>query len=32
MFVFDQLGEQGFPVHVLRSYEDIEQFLKGVLS
>ena len=31
MFVFDQLGEKGFPVHVLRSYEDIEEFLKGAL-
>lgn len=28
MFVFDQLGEQGFPVHVLRSYEDIEGFIR----
>lgn len=27
--VFDQLGEQGFPVHVLRSYEDIEEFING---
>lgn len=28
MFVFDQLGEHGFPVHVLRSYEDIEGFIR----
>jgi len=26
--VFDEIGEQGFPVHVLRSYEDIEEFIK----
>ena len=26
--VFDQIGEAGFPVHVLRSYEDIEDFIK----
>jgi hypothetical protein len=29
--VFDDLGEQGFPVHVLRSKEDVEEFLKGAL-
>jgi hypothetical protein len=29
IFVFDQLGEAGFPVHVLRSYEDIEEFVRG---
>ena len=29
ILVFDELGEQGFPVHVLRSYEDIEEFLRG---
>ena len=29
IFVFDQLGEAGFPVHILRSYEDIEEFLKN---
>lgn len=28
IFVFDQLGEQGFPVHVLRSREDIEDFIR----
>ena len=27
--VFDELGEQGFSVHVLRSYDDIEEFLRG---
>ena len=29
ILVFDELGEQGFPVHVLRSYDDIEEFLRG---
>jgi hypothetical protein len=28
--VFDELGEHGFPVHVLRSYEDIEDFLNAI--
>ena len=27
--VFDDLGEQGFPVHVLRSKEDVEDFING---
>jgi hypothetical protein len=27
--VFDELGEAGFPVHVLRSYDDIEEFIRG---
>jgi hypothetical protein len=27
--VFDELGEQGFPVHVLRSKEDVEEFIDG---
>ena len=27
--VFDELGEHGFPVHVLRSYDDIEDFLNA---
>ena len=27
--VFDDLGEQGFPVYVLRSYDDIEEFIRG---
>ena len=27
--VFDDLGEQGFSVHVLRSYDDIEEFIRG---
>lgn len=31
ILVFDQLGEAGFPVHILRSYDDIDEFLKGVL-
>ena len=32
ILVFDQLGEQVFPVYILRSYDDIEEFLKGVLT
>jgi hypothetical protein len=31
VLVFDQLGEAGFPVYILRSYDDIDEFLKGVL-
>ena len=27
--VFDDLGEQGFPVHILRSKEDDEDFING---
>jgi len=30
--VFDELGEQGFPVHVLRSKEDIEDFIDGAIK
>ena len=29
ILVFDDLGEQGFPVYVLRSYDDIEEFIRG---
>jgi hypothetical protein len=29
--VFDQLGEVGFPVHILHSKEDVEDFVKGAL-
>jgi hypothetical protein len=29
ILVFDELGEAGFPVHILRSYEDIEEFING---
>jgi hypothetical protein len=25
--VFDDLGEQGFPVHILHSKEDVEDFI-----
>jgi len=28
MYVFDELGEAGFPVHVLRTYDDIEEFIR----
>jgi hypothetical protein len=27
--VFDEIGEQGFPVHILRSKEDVEDFING---
>jgi hypothetical protein len=26
--VFDELGELGFPVHVLRDYNDIQEFIR----
>jgi hypothetical protein len=29
--VFDDLGEQGFPVHIIRSKEDAEEFVKGAM-
>jgi len=29
--VFDEIGEQGFPVHVLRSYDDIEEFIREAM-
>ncbi len=28
--VFDELGEAGFPVHVLHSKEDVEDFVNGI--
>jgi hypothetical protein len=28
MHVFDELGEAGFPVYVLRGYDDIEEFIR----
>jgi hypothetical protein len=31
VLVFDQLGEAGFPVHILRSYEDIEEFIREAM-
>jgi hypothetical protein len=31
VFVFDQLGEAGFPVYILRSYEDIEEFIREAM-
>jgi hypothetical protein len=31
VLVFDQLGEAGFPVYVLRSYEDIEEFIREAM-
>jgi hypothetical protein len=28
VLVFDEIGEAGFPVHILRNQEDIQSFLK----
>jgi hypothetical protein len=30
--VFDELGEAGFPVHILRSKEDVEDFVNGAIK
>jgi hypothetical protein len=30
--VFDDLGEHGFPVHVLHSKEDVEDFIRSALG
>jgi hypothetical protein len=30
--VFDEIGEQGFPVHVLHSKEDVEDFIRSALD
>ena len=32
VLVFDQLGEAGFPVYILRSYEDIEEFIRDATT
>ena len=32
ILMFDQIGEQGHPVHVLRSYEDIEDFIREAMQ
>jgi hypothetical protein len=26
--IFDELGEAGFPVYILRSYDDIQEFIR----
>jgi hypothetical protein len=31
ILVFDEIGEQGFPVHVLRDYDDIEDFIREAM-
>jgi hypothetical protein len=31
ILVFDEIGEQGFPVHVLRNYADIEEFIREAM-
>jgi hypothetical protein len=30
VLVFDEIGEAGFPVHILRNQEDIDEFIKNV--
>jgi len=32
IYVFDEIGEQGFPVHVLRDYDDIEEFIREAMQ
>ena len=32
ILVFDEIGEQGFPVHILRNYEDIEAFIHEAIK
>ena len=32
ILVFDELGEAGFPVHVLRTYDDIEEFIREAIK
>jgi hypothetical protein len=32
MYVFDELGEHGFSVHVLRNYDDIEEFIREAIK
>jgi hypothetical protein len=32
VLVFDDLGEQGFPVHILRSKEDVEDFINEAIK
>ena len=32
ILVFDQIGEQGFPVHILRNYDDIEDFIREAMQ
>jgi hypothetical protein len=30
--VFDQLGEAGFPVHIIRSKQDVEDFINEAIK
>jgi hypothetical protein len=30
--VFDDIGEQGFPVHILHSKEDVEDFITSAMN
>jgi hypothetical protein len=32
IYVFDELGEAGFPVYVLRNYNDIEEFIREAIK
>ena len=32
VLVFDEIGEHGFPVHILRGYDDIEEFIREALK
>jgi hypothetical protein len=32
VLVFDDLGEQGFPVHVLRSKDDVDDFIQEAMQ
>jgi len=32
VLVFDELGEAGFPVHILRSKEDIDDFIEQAMQ
>jgi hypothetical protein len=31
ILVFDEIGEHGFPVHVLRDYDDIQEFIREAM-
>jgi hypothetical protein len=32
VLVFDEIGEHGFPVHILRGYDDIQEFIREALK
>ena len=31
ILVFDELGEAGFPVHIVRSFDDVEELIRGAI-